>query len=78
MIKLFDKENNTLIGEISDEQMQFLVNHLEEQGTEDPDYFLSADTVDRLEEEGADDDLLLILRKAMGDRSEIDIRWEEE
>jgi len=78
MIKLFNKENNKAIGEISDEQMQFLVNHLEEQGTEDTDYFVTADTVDRLEEEGADDDLLLILRKAMGDRTEIDIRYEEE
>jgi len=76
MIHLYDKDNDSLLGEISEEQFDFLMEHLEEESESDQDYYLTQDTVDFLEEEGADEGLLATLRKALGDRDEVEIRWE--
>lgn len=79
MIRLYDAERNTLLGEISDEQLQFLAARLEEESTTDQDYFINVDTVDMLEEEGADEDLVAMLREAIeaGDGEGLDVRWEQ-
>lgn len=75
MIELHDAERGTRLGTISDEQLQFLVDALEEESLTDKDYYISADTIDMLEEDGADRDLLSMLRTALGGREGVDIRW---
>jgi processive 1,2-diacylglycerol beta-glucosyltransferase len=75
MIQLFNEETGALIGEISAEQLSFLVNELEEDSIEDMDYYLSEATVDMLEVDGADPDLIALLRKALDEHGEIDIVW---
>jgi processive 1,2-diacylglycerol beta-glucosyltransferase len=75
MIELHDAERGTRLGTISDEQLQFLVDALEEESPTDKDYYISADTVDMLEADGADRELLSILRSALGGREGMDIRW---
>jgi len=75
MIKLFEKDKSLALAEINEDQLQFLIDHLEEESESDQDYYLNQDTLDFLEEEGADPDLMKILRSAMGDREEIEIRW---
>jgi len=75
MIKLLDHETGRLIGSITEEQLQFLVDQLEEEWDEDREYYLSTDTVDMLAERGMDAGLVEVLRRAMGDRGEIEIRW---
>lgn len=75
MIELHDAERGTRLGTISDEQLQFLVDALEEESLEDKDYYISADTIDMLEEDGADRQLLAMLRGALGGRNGMDIRW---
>jgi processive 1,2-diacylglycerol beta-glucosyltransferase len=75
MIELHDAERGTRLGTISDEQLQFLVDALEEESPTDKDYYISADTVDMLEADGADRELLSILRSALGGREGVDIRW---
>ena len=75
MIELQDAERGTRLGTISDEQLQFLVDALEEESLADKDYYISADTIDMLEEDGADRQLLEILRGALGGREGMDIRW---
>jgi hypothetical protein len=75
MIELHDAERGTRLGTISDEQLQFLVDALEEESPTDKDYYISADTIDMLEEDGADRNLLGILRTALGGRDGMDIRW---
>ncbi|MGQ0714440.1 MAG: galactosyldiacylglycerol synthase [Gemmatimonadaceae bacterium] len=75
MIELHDAERGTRLGTISDEQLQFLVEALEEASLEDKDYYISADTVDMLEEDGADRQLLQLLRSALSGREGMDIRW---
>ena len=75
MIELHDAERGTRLGTISDEQLQFLVEALEEESLEDKDYYISADTIDMLEEDGADRQLLQLLRGALGGREGMDVRW---
>ena len=75
MLRLYDNESGTEIGMITPEQLQFLVDHLEEESAEDRDYYINVATVDSFQQAGADDALLSILRQAMGERNEMEIRW---
>ena len=75
MVQIFDKQSGAEFGSITDEQLQFLADHLEEESQEDEDYYLNRTTVDFLEGEGADPELIAVLRRALGDRDEAEIRW---
>ena len=62
-------------GEISEDQLDFLIDHLEEEWTDDRDYFLNRQMIDMLEQKGADAALLVLLRNALGDKDEVEILW---
>ena len=64
-----------LIGSITEAQLQFLVDQLEEEWDEDQDYYLSSDSLAVLADQGKDPAVVELLRRAMGDRAEIEIRW---
>ena len=76
MILVRDKSTGAEIGTISDEQLQELVDHLEEESSDDADYYITRQTVDLLEEQTGDPDLIALLRKGLGDRQDMDIQWE--
>ena len=78
MVQLYDAERGTRLGAISDQQLQFLIDSLEEESTTDKDYYLTADTIDMLEEDGADGELVGLLRQALAGREGMDVRWERE
>jgi hypothetical protein len=74
MPTLREKDTGRLIGSISDTDLQFLVDQLEEESSDDSDYWVDEATVDMLEEEGASATLVGILRTAVAGQSEgIDI-----
>ena len=75
MIQLFDAERNTPIGTITDAQLRFLVNQLEEESATDQDYYINAATIDMLEQDGGDAPLITLLRNALGTRDDMEIRW---
>lgn len=75
MIELRDKETGARLGEISEEQLQFLVDQLEEETSGDVDYYINATTIDLFEAEGADPALVDLLRRALGTRTEMEIQW---
>ena len=75
MVTLRDKDTGQLLGTVTDEDFEFLVNDLEEESTEDMDYFVDADTIDMLEEDGAPESLIVLLRNALGDKDGLDIEW---
>jgi processive 1,2-diacylglycerol beta-glucosyltransferase len=75
MAKLYDNDTGALLGEITDEQLRFLTDQLEEEDEEDTDYYLNAATVEMLAKAGASNDLLDLLRRAMGEKGEVEIRW---
>jgi processive 1,2-diacylglycerol beta-glucosyltransferase len=75
MPQLFDKKTGALLGSLTDEQFQFLADHLEEESSRDDDYYLNRATVDILEEDGADPALVALLRQALGGGEETEVRW---
>jgi hypothetical protein len=74
-VELIDSESGRPVGTVSDQEFQFLVDALEEESPTDRDYYISAETVDMLEEDGADPRLITLLRAAVGLREGAEIRW---
>jgi hypothetical protein len=74
MIELRDKDTGKALGSISEEQLQFLIEHLEEESRDDRDYYLNATTLDALGEKG-EPELIDRLRRAMGEREGMEIEW---
>ena len=76
MPRLIRLDTGDAIGQISDEQLKFLVEQLEEEHDEDQDYYIDRDTLELLSDNGADPELLALLEKAIGDDDSMDIAWE--
>ena len=76
MPRLVDKETGAVVGTITDEQLEYLQNQLEEESPDDQDYWFDVASLDVLEEGGADPALMSVLRAALGDREEMELRWE--
>jgi hypothetical protein len=78
MVQLYDDQTGDLIGPITKAQLQYLVDQLEEEDTEDQNYYIDRATLDWFDEHKVDPALEALLRKAMGDRDGMDIRWEDD
>ena len=78
MVQLYDAERGTRLGEFTDAQLQSLMDSLEEESPTDQDYYLTAETIDMLEGDGADAGLVSLLREALAGREGMDIRWARE
>ncbi|HSJ63915.1 MAG TPA: hypothetical protein VK922_08405 [Gemmatimonadaceae bacterium] len=76
MIRLFDAESDEPMGTISEPQLRFLIDELEEESSSDRDYYIDAATVEMLGKRGADPELLEVLRQAIAGRAGAEIRWE--
>jgi processive 1,2-diacylglycerol beta-glucosyltransferase len=63
------------VGELTEAQLDFIIDNLEEEWTDDRDYYISRDMVASLEQKGADPALIRLLRQALGDLDEVDILW---
>ena len=77
MIKLYNEDSNELIGEISQEQLNTLIDLLVEESREDQDYYINEVTLDMLAARGADKSLIDMLRQALGEEEGIEILWKE-
>lgn len=75
MIKVYDQASGRVYGTITEAQLEALVSQLEEESREDRDYYINAATIDMFEENGVDAALVTLLRNALGDREDMDIRW---
>ena len=78
MINLREKDTNRELGSISEAQFQFLVDQLEEESMEDNDYAISKTMLDYFESQGADPELVSLLRNALAGRDEMDIVWSKD
>jgi len=76
MPRLIRIDNGNTIGTITDVQLAFLVEQLEEDHEEDQDYYIDKDTLELMSDNGADPELLALLEKAIGDDEHMDIAWE--
>ena len=75
VIKLHDKDTRVVLGTITEAQLQFLIDQLEEESTEDTDYYIDQATLDLFADAGADPSLLALLRQALGTREGMEIQW---
>lgn len=76
MPRLIRIDTGNDIGTITDVQLAFLVEQLEEEHDEDQDYYIDKDTLELMSDNGIDPELLAMLEKAIGDDEHMDIAWE--
>jgi hypothetical protein len=76
--KLYIKDTGKLLGTLTEEQLDELVDLLEEEDVEDHDYYIDKDVLAFMEEEGASEELLATLRPHVTDDEGIEIEWRED
>jgi hypothetical protein len=76
MIDLYSVATKQLLGSITEPDLQVLVDALEEESTQDRDYYIDAATIDLIADGRATDHLVHLLRGALGSAEGIDIRWD--
>lgn len=76
MIDLYNDTTGELIGQITEADLAVLVDALEEESTDDRDYFIDAATIDVIADGRATEHLVKLLRNALGSTDGVDIRWE--
>ncbi len=77
MITLSFKDDGSLIGTIDEADLQVLQDVLEEETSEDTDYYIDPATIDLLEQNGAGERLLTLLKEAVGDAEGVDVVWQQ-
>ena len=73
MYELIRKSDQTSLGEISDDDMQFLRDNLEEESLTDDDYTMSRLTLEYLRGNGLSLHLAQLLDNALGTQDEVEI-----
>jgi hypothetical protein len=76
MIDLYKQETNQLIGSITEADLKVLQDALEEESSEDQDYYIDRATIDVIGDGRATEHLLNLLRDALASGDGVDIRWE--
>jgi hypothetical protein len=76
MPRLYDKSDDSLLGQVSQEDIDLLAAQLEEESSRDRDYYIDNQTFLRLAEAGASAALLDALKMVLDRGDGADIRWE--
>jgi hypothetical protein len=76
MIRLYDNENESEVGTITEAQLEVLVEELVEESLDEYTYNISQNVISSLEGNGADSGLVAILRRALGSRTSMELRYE--
>jgi processive 1,2-diacylglycerol beta-glucosyltransferase len=75
MITIYDKATGDSIGVITERELQFLKDQLEEEWLEDKDYAITTLLLDAFEAQGSEARLVSLLRDALGGREAMEIVW---
>ena len=75
MVTLSRADTGMVVGTVSDADFQMLVDQLEEESEEDTDYYVTAETIALLEERGASETLVAVLKRALGTAEGVDVSW---
>lgn len=75
MIVLTNKDTGIELGTITEAQLQFLVDQLEEESPTDTDYWLNRAELEILKEDGADPELIALLEQGMGEAEDMEVSW---
>jgi hypothetical protein len=76
MIDVYNNETNELAGTITEADLKVLTDHLEEESSEDQDYYIDQATLDVIGDGQATEHLMGVLRKALGTAEGVEIRWQ--
>ena len=76
MIDLYNVATNQKLGSITEAELQVLIDGLEEESSDDQDYYVDAATIDLLGDGRASDHLLGLLRSALRSSDGVEIRWQ--
>jgi len=76
VITLYDNEDDSEIGRLTESQLDLFQEELVEETIDATTYELSTASIDRLEMNGAEPDLIELLRKAMGSRTSMEVRFD--
>ena len=74
-VSITDKSTGRALGSITEEDLQFLTDQLEEESSQDVDYFIDTQTILMLELNGGRPGLIATLRAAVGSTDGIEIVW---
>jgi hypothetical protein len=77
MIDIFNAASGLLVGTITEADLKVLTDKLEEESTEDRDYYIDAATIDVIADGTATEHLVKVLRAALGSSDGVDIRWKK-
>jgi hypothetical protein len=75
MIDVYNAATKLLLGSITEADLQVLTDALEEESTEDQDYYIDAATIDVIADGRATEHLVHLLRNALGSAESVDILW---
>lgn len=75
MIDVYN-DKDQLVGSITDADLKVLQDALEEESSEDQDYYIDQATIDVIGDGRATEHLLKVLREALGSSDGVDIRWQ--
>jgi processive 1,2-diacylglycerol beta-glucosyltransferase len=75
-IALMDAESGVSLGTISGAQLKVLIDRLEEESETSQRYYIDGPTLDMLTDQGTDAALIDVLRRALGGRDGVEIRWQ--
>jgi len=76
MIKLYDSESEREVGEITEPQLEFLIEELADESIDEYTYNINPSVIAYLEGNGADPQLISLLRSALGSRTSMELRYE--
>ena len=76
MIILRDKLTGQGIGEITEADLTFLQEHMEEDREGDNDYYINEDELDVFAQAGASESMIAVLREALDENGELEIEWD--
>jgi hypothetical protein len=74
-VELFEGDTGLKVGTLTRTQFEWLSSRLVLESPDDRDYWVDAATLEMLEQEGADAELLRVLRGALGTRDGVSIVW---
>ena len=74
-IELREASTDRCLGTITEEELQVLTDALEEEWPGDRDYYVDADTVQMLEDDGAPATLVALLRAIVGAGEGVELYW---
>ena len=75
VIDVYNSATDELLGSITEADLQVLIDALEEESSDDQDYYIDAATIDVIGDGRATEHRLNILRKGLGSAESVDIRW---